>query len=136
VRHVDGDQLLIEEMLRPPPLEEARNSLEFWRQRRRALPLYRRTARREADEMIRRTNALVEAAARRRYGTGLPGLIRRLFAGEPLPWTFAIRPSLITLALRLAPRRLVLGAAAAAAAALLLFSGVAVAIVMLLIHAA
>ena len=86
--------------------------------------------------MIHRSQAQVEAAARRRYGTGLPGLVRRLLAGDPPPWTIGIKPVLITLALRLLPRRLMLGAAAAAAVAFLLLSGVAVALVVLVIHAA
>jgi hypothetical protein len=127
VRHLDGDQLLIEEMLRPPPLERARNSLEFWRRRRRALPFYRLNARREADEMIRRSYAQVEAAVRVRYGTGLPGLVRRLLAGEPIPWALGVRPVLIKLALQIVPRRIVIGAAAAC----LLFAGAGLALVVL-----
>lgn len=47
----DRDQLLIERMLAPPPLEDARSSHDYWRLRRKALPLYRRAARREAKEM-------------------------------------------------------------------------------------
>jgi hypothetical protein len=136
VRHFDADQLLIEKMLRPPPLEQARNSLEFWRQRRTALPFYRRAARREADEMIRRSYAQVEAAVRRRYGAGLRGLVRRVLAGEPIPWALGVKPALVTFALRIVPRRYVIGAAAAAAAVCLLFSGVAVALVVLVLHAA
>jgi hypothetical protein len=114
VKHVDADHLLIEEMLCPPPLEQARNSLEFWRRRRRALPLYRVMARREASEMTRRWHAEVEAAARLRYGTGLTGLVRRLLAGEPVPWKLGIGPLLVTLALRLVPRRIVIAIAGVA----------------------
>ena len=47
----DRDQLLIERMLAPPPLEDARSSHDYWRRRRKTLPLYRRAARREAKEM-------------------------------------------------------------------------------------
>ena len=47
----DPDLLLIERMLAPPPLDDARNSLEYWRARRKRLPLYRLAARREAKEM-------------------------------------------------------------------------------------
>jgi hypothetical protein len=50
----DQDLVLIEEMLAPPPLEDARSSLEFWERRRRSLPLYRLSARREAKAMAGR----------------------------------------------------------------------------------
>lgn len=130
MKRLDADQLLIEEMLCPPPLEQARNSLEYWRQRRRALPLYRVTARREAIDMTRRWQLEVEAAARIRYGTGLTGLVRRLLAGEPIPWKLGVRSTLVTLALRVVPRRIMI-AIAATAAACLLFVGAGVALVVL-----
>jgi hypothetical protein len=47
----DADQLLIERMLAPPPLEDARSSHDYWRRRRKRLPVYRLAARREAKEM-------------------------------------------------------------------------------------
>jgi hypothetical protein len=47
----DADQLLIERMLAPPPLEDARSSHDYWRRRRKKLPVYRLAARREAKEM-------------------------------------------------------------------------------------
>jgi hypothetical protein len=50
----DRDLLLIEELLAPPPLEDARSSLEFWQRRHRSLPLYRLGARREAKAMAGR----------------------------------------------------------------------------------
>jgi hypothetical protein len=86
MRARDPDELLIEELLRPPPLEQARNSLEFWKRRRAGLRLYRLKARREAKAMVRVARAQVAAAERVRYGSGLAGLVRRLLAGEPLPW--------------------------------------------------
>jgi hypothetical protein len=58
----DPDLLLIERMLAPPPLEDARSSLEFWQRRRKNLPLYRRAARREAKEMTIRLQETVRAA--------------------------------------------------------------------------
>jgi hypothetical protein len=58
----DPDLLLIERMLAPPPLEDARSSLEFWQRRRKNLPLYRRAARREAKEMTIRWQETVRAA--------------------------------------------------------------------------
>ena len=50
----DRDLVLIEELLAPPPLEDARSSLEFWERRRKSLPLYRVSARREAKVMAGR----------------------------------------------------------------------------------
>ena len=50
----DRDLVLIEEMLAPPPLDDARSSLEFWQRRHRSLPLYRLGARREAKVMAGR----------------------------------------------------------------------------------
>jgi hypothetical protein len=50
----DRDLLLIEELLSPPPLEDARSSLEYWQRRRQTLPLYRFSARREAKVMAGR----------------------------------------------------------------------------------
>src|SRR5262245_46420434 len=58
----DPDLTLIQQMLAPPPLEDARSSLEYWQRRRKALPLYRRTARREAREMTLRWQERVRAA--------------------------------------------------------------------------
>jgi hypothetical protein len=103
----DPDELLIQELLRPPPLEQARASLEFWQRRRKALRLYRVQARREAKEMIRVAREQVTAAERLRYGTGLAGLIRRVFAGEPLPWGFRRKVNVVAFALMIRPRRIV-----------------------------
>jgi hypothetical protein len=50
----DRDLVLIEELLAPPPLEDARSSLEFWERRQKTLPLYRLKARREAKVMAGR----------------------------------------------------------------------------------
>jgi hypothetical protein len=74
----DPDLLLIERMLLPPPLDDARASLEYWRQRRMTLPLYRRAARREAKEMAIRWRERVRAAEQARFESSLMG---RLLAG-------------------------------------------------------
>lgn len=102
----DPDLLLIERMLAPLPLDEARSSLEFWRRRRKKLPLYRRAARREAKEMAIRWQERVRAAEQARFeasafgrvlialGLSRPWLRRARFAGEVLSlsaWAFAIR---------------------------------------------
>jgi hypothetical protein len=107
MRARDPDEVLIQELLRPPPLEQARTSLEFWQRRRKALQLYRVRARREAKEMIRLTREQVAAAERLRYGSGLPGLIRRLLAREPLPWRFRRNVTVVSFSLRIWPRRVV-----------------------------
>ena len=78
----DPDLLLIAAMREPPALEQARSSLEFWQRRRSRLPVYRVGARREANAMIGRWEARVHEAERRRYGTGIVGLVRRLLAGD------------------------------------------------------
>src|SRR5689334_1072920 len=77
----DSDRILLSAMTAPPPLDQARESLAYWTRRRASLPVYKRSARREADEMIRRCHARVAEAERRLYGTGLKGLVRRLLAG-------------------------------------------------------
>jgi hypothetical protein len=55
----DRDLVVIQEMLAPPPLEDARSSLEFWERRRKSLPVYRVSARREAKVMAGRWQARV-----------------------------------------------------------------------------
>jgi hypothetical protein len=107
----DPDQLLITAMREPPPLEQARGSLEFWRRRRSSLPIYRRAARREADAMIRRCHDNVLAAERRRYGNGPLGLLRRLVAGDPPSWRLT-GGGLATVVWRLVPRWLWVAAGA------------------------
>jgi hypothetical protein len=94
----DPDLLLVERMLAPPPLEDARSSLEYWKRRRKSLPLYRRAARREAKEMAIRWQERVRAAelalfeaslvGRLLAGLGLSSLwLRRVrFAKEALVW--------------------------------------------------
>jgi hypothetical protein len=107
----DRDERLIAEMREPPPLEQARDSLDYWMRRRASLPLLKRAARREADEMIRRCRQRVMEAERRRYGTGLVGFVRRLLAGDTPPWLVA-RSGLLAFAWALLPRRLVYAATA------------------------
>jgi hypothetical protein len=75
----DHDLVLIERMLAPPPLEDARSSLEYWQRRRKALPLYRRSARREAREMAVRWQERVRAAELARFEASPVGqLLARL----------------------------------------------------------
>jgi predicted RecB family nuclease len=66
-------------MLAPPPLEDARSSLEYWQRRRKVLPFHRRTARREAKEMATRWQERVRAAELARFEASLAGrLLARL----------------------------------------------------------
>jgi hypothetical protein len=69
----DPDLVVIERMLAPPPLEDAKRSLEYWQMRRKALPLYRRAARREAKEMTVRWQERVRAAELARFEASLAG---------------------------------------------------------------
>jgi hypothetical protein len=71
--HRDPDLVLVDSMLAPPPLADARSSLEYWQQRRRALPLHRRSARQEAREMADRWEGRVRAAQQARFDASLIG---------------------------------------------------------------
>jgi hypothetical protein len=118
LRERDPDLVLIERMLAPPPLEDSRSSLEYWRRRRKTLPLYRRAARREAKEMASRWQERVRAAEWARFEASLAGrllvrlgvsklwLRRMRFAREAvtvLAWAVVMRR------MRLAARGLALG---------------------------
>jgi hypothetical protein len=118
LRNQDPDLVLIERMLAPPPLEDSRSSLEYWRRRRKTLPLYRRAARREAKEMASRWQERVRAAEWARFEASLAGrllvrlgvsklwLRRMRFAREAvtvLAWAVVMRR------MRLAARGLALG---------------------------
>ena len=131
------DDLLIETMLAPPPLEQARSSLEFWSRRRSGLPFYRLRDRREADEMIRRWRTRLAAAERARFGTGLLGLIRRLLAREQRSWAVVWQePALVALAWRLVPRQVALVAVTALAVALLSLAAIGFGVIALVLQAA
>jgi hypothetical protein len=62
-------------MLAPPPLEDARRSLEYWERRQKSLRLYQLRARREAREMALRWESRVRAAERVRFETTVAGRI-------------------------------------------------------------
>jgi hypothetical protein len=75
----DRDLVLIEELLAPPPLEDARSSLEFWQRRHQSLPLYRFSARREAKVMAGRWHERVVDAELVRFERTLFGrLLKRV----------------------------------------------------------
>src|ERR1043165_2438298 len=82
------DLVLVDEMLSPPPLEDARRSLEYWQQRHRALPLYRRRARREAMEMARRWEERVRAAQQARFDASPVGRLLAALGIRLYAWRF------------------------------------------------
>ena len=130
----DPDLLLIEEMLAPPPLEDARGSLEYWRSRRRSLPIYRRSARREADVMVARWQNRVRAAEQRRYRSRLIRSLHVLLAPTRL-WLSEPRFGagvVARFAWRLLPRRLKVAVAALVMVALVVLAGAVAAIVIVL----
>jgi hypothetical protein len=129
----DADELLVQQMLAPMPLEEARSSLEFWRRRRRMLPFYRRRERREADEMIDRWRQRVAAAERARFGTGLFGQVRRLLALEPLSWPFARERAMFAFVWGILPGRIALVAAAAVGAYVVAIAGIGLGLTILVL---
>lgn len=121
----DPDLLLIEEMLAPPPLEDALSSLDFWQRRRRSLPLYRRAARREANEMAARWQERVHAAKRARFESSLVGRLLTALGISSL-WLRRVRPdkqTLFWLAWAVVPRRLKLFVGVLAAAGLIVVLG-------------
>ena len=132
----DADELLVQEMLAPLPLEQARSSLEFWRERRKVLPFYRRMERREADEMIHRWRARVAAAERARFGTGLFGQIRRRLALEPPSWPLGPKTALLAFAWSILPRRIALVAIAGLGAFCLALVGFELGLTILVLHVA
>ena len=121
----DPDLLLVEVMSAPPPLDDARRSLEYWERRYQALPLYQRRARREAREMAARWNERVRAAELARFESSVVG---RLVAWLGLSSAFVHRvrftkSGVVVLAWALVPRRFKLIAAGVVAAWLLVAIG-------------
>jgi hypothetical protein len=130
----DADELLIQDMLAPLPLEQARSSLEFWCQRRMMLPFYRRTERREANEMIRRWRARVAAAERARFGAGLFGLVRKLLTLESLSWPLPRKRVLVVFVWSILPRQVGLVLVAALGAFLAAAVGIGLGLTILVLH--
>ena len=116
----DPDLLLVQEMLAPPPLEDARRSLEYWERRRKSLRLYQRRARQEAREMALRWEARVRAAERVRFeATTFGRIVGKLgLSGVGASWLPLRKRSLLFLAWALVPRRFKLVAYGVAATTL------------------
>jgi len=109
----DPDLLLVEVMSAPPPLDDARRSLEYWERRHQALPLYQRR------------NERVRAAELARFESSVVG---RLVAWLGLSSAFVHRvrftkSGVVVLAWALVPRRFKLIAAGVVAAWLLVAIG-------------
>jgi hypothetical protein len=120
-RNPDPDLVLVESMLAPPPLEDARRSLEYWERRQKSLRLYQRRARQEAREMALRWESRVRAAERVRFEATVSGRILAAVGLSGL-WTQRIRfgkQRLFFLAWALTPRKLKLVAGGLVAAWLL-----------------
>ena len=66
-------------------LEAARDSLAYWEERARRLPLHDLRRRREAREMAARWRARVAAAERLCYGRGLAGALLQVAVERRLP---------------------------------------------------
>lgn len=119
--HHDPDLALVQEMLAPPPLEDARRSLEYWEQRQRSLRFFQRRARLEAREMARRWESRVRAAERVRFEATAAGRILAALGMSGM-WLHHLRfgkQRLVSLAWALTPRSLKLVAGGLVAAWLL-----------------
>ncbi len=66
-------------------LEEARESLEYWEDRARRLPMHNVRGRREARAMAARWRTRVADAERLRYGRGLAGAVLQVAMERRLP---------------------------------------------------
>jgi hypothetical protein len=120
-------------MLAPPPLEDARSSLEFWQRRLKKLPLYRRAARREAKVMTKLWEEKVQAAELARFESSPIGrLLTRL--GLSSPWLGRARfanQALVWLAWVVVMRKLKLVAGGIATLGLIVVAAVAALVVVL-----
>jgi hypothetical protein len=113
-------------MLAPPQLDDARSSLDYWERRRRMLPRYRRSDRREAREMAARWEGRVRLAQQARFDASWAG---RVFAtlGISTAWIRSIRidkRGLFLFAWMFVPRKAKLVAGAVAATWLLVMFAV------------
>jgi hypothetical protein len=130
----DPDLVLIEQMLAPPPLEDSRSSHDYWRRRRKKLPLYRIAARREAKEMTIFWEERVRAAEQAEFEASPVGRLLAVLglSGHWLRRAHLARRLTIWLVWGLVFRKLRLIAGSIAAAGVLLALG-ALALVVLAI---
>jgi hypothetical protein len=98
------------------------------------LPFYRRTERREANEMIRRWRARVAAAERARFGAGLFGLVRKLLTLESLSWPLPRKRVLVVFVWSILPRQVGLVLVAALGAFLAAAVAIGLGLTILVLH--
>jgi hypothetical protein len=95
----DPDDALLSELRAPPPLEECRTAVEFWRRRLAGLPRHRFAARREARAMVTRWEARLRAAEEAALPAPVRWLRNRLrvaaAVGLPAPVQWARSPNRI-----------------------------------------
>jgi hypothetical protein len=107
----------VDDVLLAPSPADARESLEYWRERLERMPRRRRAARREARAMVLSWEQRVRAAEIERWGGGMLGRAAGTFAVLR-----TLRPgALAKRAVGLAPRRLVVGTIAVALGTAVLF---------------
>jgi hypothetical protein len=132
----DPDLLLVEQMLAPPPLDEARRSLEYWQRRQRQLPFYRRAERREARTMASRCEERVRAAEQARFEASPLGRLLTALGVSSL-WLRRMRstePVVFWLAWAIVMRRLRLLAGGLLAVVLILMVGALAALLVVFDH--
>jgi hypothetical protein len=81
-RHRDDG--LLAELAAPPPLEDSREALAYWRHRLHMLPLHRRAQRREARAMIVRWEERVRRAEVARMPVPLQWVVTGMHALRPV----------------------------------------------------
>jgi hypothetical protein len=128
----DPDLVLIERMLAPPPLEDARSSHDYWRRRRKRLPVYRLAARREAKEMTVFWEERVRAAEQAAFEATPLGRVLAVLglSGHWVRRAHLVKRVTVWLVWGLIFRRLKLIAGSIAAAGVLLVLGVVALIVL------
>ena len=134
--HRDSDVLLVESMLAPPAIDDARQSLEYWQRRQKALPLYRRAARREAREMASRWEGRVRAARIARFEAGPVGRLLSAI-GLSTAWLHRVpvtKSGILGFAWLIVPPKVKLVVGAVAATWMLVALGAFSAILLLLIQ--
>jgi len=134
----DPDLLLVQTMLAPPTVEDARRSLDYWQRRLGTLPLYRRGARREAKEMTNRWQDRVRAAEQARFTSSPLGRLLAAIGISSLSpqWMRFRRRGLLLFAWDLVPRPAKLVAGSIVAGWLLMSVAMATAVVVALVQLA
>ena len=61
----ENDEALLADLTSPPPLEQARESYDYWRERAAELPIYRRAERKEAQAMAQQWRQRLAQAGER-----------------------------------------------------------------------